>query len=86
MNTLAHEINKALDSQGVYLVADEQLRRLWPDPDHRYLQVKEFAASNGWRLFAYGEGRGAMFVKKRRSRGEIDPELDLEWWCGSGER
>ena len=46
-------------------------------------QVKDFANSHGWRLFAYGDGRGAMFAKKGRASTRLRAELDVEWWCGS---
>jgi len=82
METLEDQIAKALATDGVYLVEDEQLRRLWPDNQHRYAQVKEFAARHGWRLFAYGHGRGAMFAKKGRIRPRLQSKVDVDWWCG----
>ena len=83
MESLEHQINTALERQGVFVVEDEELRRLWPDARHRYIQVKDFAAAHGWRLFAYSDGRGAMFAKKGRASTKLRAKLDLEWWCGS---
>ena len=83
MKSLAHQITDALERQGVYVIRDEELRRIWPDAKNRYLQVKDFANSHGWRLFAYGDGRGAMFAKKVRASTSLLAKLDVEWWCGS---
>jgi len=83
MESLAHQITDALERQGVYVVRDEELRRIWPDAKNRYIQVKDFATSHGWRLFAYGDGRGAMFAKKGRASTRLRARLDVEWWCGS---
>jgi len=83
MEPLENQITDALEKQGVYVVRDEELRQIWPDPRHRYIQVKDFAAAHGWRLFAYGDGRGAMFAKKGRASSSVRAKLDVEWWCGS---
>jgi len=81
MESLADQITDALEKQGVYVVQDEELRRIWPDTRNRYRQVKDFATSHGWRLFAYGDGRGAMFARKGRANTWLRAKLDVEWWC-----
>jgi hypothetical protein len=81
METLEDRIAKSLATDGVCLVDDEQLCRVWPDSQHRYMQVKEFAALHGWRLFAYGQGRGAIFAKKGRIKPKLQSKVDLQWWC-----
>lgn len=43
MESLADQITDALERQGVYVVRDEELRRIWPDAKNRYIQVKDFA-------------------------------------------
>ena len=83
MKSLADEITHLLERQGVCVIRDEELRRIWPDGRSRYLRVKDFATSHGWRLFAYGDGRGAMFAKKGRANSRVRAELDVAWWCNS---
>lgn len=83
VETMTREISEGVQKDGVYVIRDEDLRRLWPDLRYRYLQVKDFAAAHGWRVFAYGDRRGAMFIRKGKAPAALRSKLDLEWWYGS---
>jgi hypothetical protein len=78
VETVAREISEALQKNAVYLISDADLRQLWPDLQQRYTQIKEFAAAHGWRLFAYGDGRGAMFIRKGKATPDVRSKVDLE--------
>jgi hypothetical protein len=82
LELVAKEISEAVQKDGAYIIRDAELRRIWPDLRQRYIQLKDFAAAHGWRVFAYGDGRGAMIIPKGRADRALRSKLDLEWWCG----
>jgi hypothetical protein len=82
VNNLVQRISKAIVSQGLCFISDDKLRRIWPDPELRYIRVRKFAAEHGWRLFAYEHARGAMFVRKGRSSAKLHDsvgKMDFAW-------
>ena len=66
MQTLALEIESALQTQKCCFVRPEELKRIWPSvgAEDREHIVREFAREHGWRIFSYNRTLGAMFVRE----------------------
>jgi hypothetical protein len=73
MQTLAREIESALQTQKCCFVRPEELQRVWPSvgAEHREHIVREFARDHGWRIFSYSRMLGAMFVRDTPERERV---------------
>src|SRR5262249_27771975 len=64
MKRLAAHIAKDLKTAEHSAVYEEDLMRLWPLPDEREIELREFANEYGFRLRFYHEGLCAIFDKE----------------------
>lgn len=64
MKRAKDEILAHLAGRDFTLIPEQELDRVWPDAENRLVEIEKFAAENGWRMFSYTKGRGAIFTRQ----------------------
>jgi hypothetical protein len=68
MKQLERMVADTLEKEGLCIVPEEHLRRVWPDDTDRHVQVARFADKHAWMLFSYSDYQGAIFARVRGPR------------------